>query len=48
MPDIWLAVSQIGLLWQGWEMVSYQPSLAEVPVRELEYKVHGLRQQGGK
>ncbi len=34
--DIWLAVSQIGFLWQGWEMASYQPGLVEVRVRELE------------
>ena len=39
---IWLAVSQIGLLWQGWEMVSHHPRLLEDRVRELERKVETL------
>jgi len=43
---IWLAVSQIGLLWQGWEMVTHDPSLLEDRVRELEQKVEGLVSQG--
>ena len=43
---IWLAVSQIGLLWQGWEMVTHDPSLLEDRVRELEQKVEGLVNQG--
>jgi len=43
---IWLSVSQIGLLWQGWEMVTQDPSLLEDHVRELEQKVEGLVSQG--
>jgi hypothetical protein len=43
---IWLAVSQIGLLCQGWEMVTHDPSLLEDRVRELEQKVEGLVSQG--
>jgi hypothetical protein len=43
---IWLAVSQIGLLWQGWEMVSHDPGLLEDRVRELEQKVEGLASRG--
>ena len=39
---IWLAVSQIGLLWQGWEMVSHHPRLLEHRVQELENKVETL------
>jgi len=39
---VWLAVSQIGLLWQGWEMVSSQPSLIETRVHELEEKLEAL------
>ena len=42
---IWLAISQIGLLWQGWEMVSYQPAQVEQRVRELEEKIELLRTQ---
>jgi hypothetical protein len=45
---IWLAVSQIGLLWQGWEMVRYDPSLVEDRVRELEEKVQRLAKQRRK
>ena len=44
---IWLAVSQIGLLWQGWEMVSLQPNLDD-RVRELEEKVAKLAKQRKK
>jgi uncharacterized phage infection (PIP) family protein YhgE len=40
---IWVAVSQIGLLWQGWEMVSEDTGLLEGRVRELEQKVAELR-----
>jgi uncharacterized coiled-coil protein SlyX len=36
---MWLAISQIGLLWQGWEMVSYHPAQIEERVRKLEEKV---------
>ena len=43
---IWLAVSQIGLLWQGWEMVTHDPSLLEHRLRDLEQKVEGLVSQG--
>jgi hypothetical protein len=43
---IWLSVSQIGLLWQGWEMVSEDPSLLEHRLRDLEKKVEGLVSQG--
>lgn len=43
---IWLAISQIGLLWQGWEMVSYQPAQVEQRVRELEEKVELLSRTG--
>jgi len=45
---IWLAISQIGLLWQGWEMVSYHPAQVEVRVRELEEKVGQLLQEATK
>jgi hypothetical protein len=38
---VWLAVSQIGLLWQGWEMVSSQPRLMEARLQELEEKLAG-------
>jgi hypothetical protein len=43
---IWLAISQIGLLWQGWEMVSEDPSLLEDRVRELERRVEELVSRG--
>jgi uncharacterized phage infection (PIP) family protein YhgE len=43
---VWLAISQIGLLWQGWEMVSEDPSLLERRVRELERKVNELPSHG--
>jgi uncharacterized phage infection (PIP) family protein YhgE len=39
---VWLAVSQIGLLWQGWEMVSSQPRLMEARLQELEEKLEQL------
>jgi hypothetical protein len=42
---IWLAVSQIGLLWQGWEMVKYDPSFVEDRIRKLEEKVQRLAKQ---
>jgi prophage DNA circulation protein len=45
---IWLAVSQIGLLWQGWEMIRYDPSLVEQRVRELEERVQRLVKQRRK
>jgi len=45
---IWLAVSQIGLLWQGWEMVSYHPAQVEARLRELEEKVGELLQEAKK
>jgi methyl-accepting chemotaxis protein len=41
---IWLAISQVGLLWQGWEMFSYDPGEVEDRVRELELKVDELLQ----
>jgi uncharacterized phage infection (PIP) family protein YhgE len=43
---IWLAISQIGLLWQGWEMVSEDPGLLEDRVSELEQKVDKLANRG--
>jgi hypothetical protein len=43
---IWLAISQIGLLWQGWEMVSEDPGLLEDRVSELERRVEELVGQG--
>jgi hypothetical protein len=43
---IWLAVSQIGFLWQGWEMVTHDPSLLEHRLHDLEKKVEGLVSQG--
>lgn len=43
---IWLAISQIGLLWQGWEMVSEDTGLLEDRVSELERKVEGLAGRG--
>jgi len=39
---LWLAVSQIGLLWQGWEMVSQDLGSVERRVRELEEKLEAL------
>lgn len=42
---IWLAVSQIGLLWQGWEMVSYHPAQVEARLRELEQQIERLPQE---
>lgn len=45
---IWLAVSQIGLLWQGWEMVSYHPAQVEARLRELEEKIERLPQEATK
>lgn len=42
---MWLAISQIGLLWQGWEMVSYHPAQIEERVRELEEKVEAVLQK---
>jgi uncharacterized phage infection (PIP) family protein YhgE len=39
---LWLAVSQIGLLWQGWEMVSQDPGSVERRIRELEVKLEAL------
>ena len=43
---IWLAISQVGLLWQGWEMVSEQTGLLEGRVRQLEEQVEELVSQG--
>ena len=43
---VWLAVSQIGILWQGWEMVTQDPSLLEHRLRDLEKKAEGLVSQG--
>lgn len=45
---IWLGISQIGLLWQGWEMVSYHPAQLEGRVRQLEEKVEKLLQEVNK
>lgn len=45
---IWLAIAQIGLLYQGREMVSYDHTQVEGRVRELEEKVEKLLQQGKK
>jgi len=45
---IWLAISQIGLLWQGWEMVRYHPAQVEARVRELEEKLEELLQEATK
>ncbi len=45
---IWLAISQIGLLWQGWEMVSYHPAQIEDRLHQLEETVEKLRLQGEK
>jgi hypothetical protein len=42
---IWLAITQVGLLWQGWEMVSEQPGVVEDRIRELERKVESLESQ---
>jgi hypothetical protein len=42
---IWLAISQIGLLWQGWEMVSSREKLTEGRLRALEQKVQELTSQ---
>jgi uncharacterized phage infection (PIP) family protein YhgE len=43
---IWLAISQIGLLWQGWEMVSEDPGLLEDRVRELERRLEEMASRG--
>jgi len=42
---VWLAVSQIGLLWQGWEMVTSQPRLIETRLQELEGNLEQLAGQ---
>jgi len=42
---IWLAITQVGLLWQGWEMVSDQPRLIDDRIHELERKVEELASQ---
>jgi uncharacterized phage infection (PIP) family protein YhgE len=42
---VWLAISQIGLLWQGWEMVSPREKLPEGRLRALEQKVEELTNQ---
>jgi len=39
---IWLAISQIGLLWQGREMMSAREEATEDRLRRLEEKVDGL------
>ena len=39
---IWLAITQVGLLWQGWEMVSEQPRVIDDRILELERKVEEL------
>jgi uncharacterized phage infection (PIP) family protein YhgE len=41
----WLAISQVGLLWQGWEMLSYDPGQIEDRVGELEERVGKLLRQ---
>ena len=45
---IWLAISQIGLLYQGWEMVRYHPAQVEARVAELEERVEKLLQEAKK
>ena len=44
----WLAISQVGLLWQGWEMFSYSPAHVEDRLEELEGQVAQLRQEAEK
>jgi chromosome segregation ATPase len=44
----WLAISQIGLLWQGWEMFSYSPAQVEQRLDELEGSVAQLLQGAEK
>lgn len=44
---IWLAISQVGLLWQGWEMVTYHPGAVESRLRALEQRVEELARQAG-
>lgn len=39
---IWLAISMVGLFWQGWEMVRYHPVQLEDRVAELEMKIGKL------
>jgi hypothetical protein len=43
---IWLAITQIGLLSQGWEMVSDQARLIDDRIRELERRVEELSSRG--
>jgi predicted metal-dependent hydrolase len=43
---IWLAITQVGLLWQGWEMVSDQPRVMDDRFDELERKVEDLARRG--
>jgi hypothetical protein len=43
---LWLAITQVGLLWQGWEMASDQPRLIDDHIRELERKVQELASRG--
>jgi uncharacterized phage infection (PIP) family protein YhgE len=42
---IWLAISQVGLLWQGWEMVRYRHVQVEERVRELEKQIETALQK---
>jgi hypothetical protein len=42
----WLAITQVGLLWQGWEMASDQPRLIDDRIRELERRVEELASRG--
>jgi hypothetical protein len=43
---IWLAITQIGLLSQGWEMVSDQARLIDDRIQELERRVEELSSRG--
>ncbi|HEM62276.1 MAG TPA: hypothetical protein ENO24_08295 [Chloroflexi bacterium] len=39
---VWLAISQVGLLWQGWEMMGAREEVTEDRLRRLEEKLDGL------
>ena len=45
---VWLALSQIGLLFQGWEMVSVDHRRLAAKVEELDEIVRELQGKGGK
>jgi hypothetical protein len=43
---VWLAISQVGLLWQGWEMLSAREEVVEDRLRRLEEKAEASTKPG--